>query len=162
MPAIPRQPAKTVVFESTTDVDCPVERLFAFHRDTRNAPKVSPGTRFLSIDGAFPLNDGDVFTIRFVQWPSPFAVTWTFIVEAVVANKAVVDVALKAPFPYWRHEHRFESLGPDRSRLTDRVTFVPPMGPVGRVGYSLIGRHLIRKLFTTRHERTREVLGTRP
>lgn len=162
MQSLPRPPAKTLSFERSIEIDCPVEVLYAFHRDTRNAPKVSPGTRFLSIDGDFPLDDGDVFTIRFVQRPLPMTLTWRFVVEAVVLNRAVIDVALQSPFAYWRHEHRFESLGPRRARLTDRVTYAPPFGPLGRAGAALLGRAMMERLFAERHQRTKVLLeGTR-
>jgi ligand-binding SRPBCC domain-containing protein len=160
-PKLPIPKSKPRVIEQSTEIDCPAEKLFRFHRDTRNAPRVSPGVEFVSIDGTFPLNEGDVFTIRFRQKPLPFVISWTFKVEALVTNKAVVDVALKSPFASWRHEHRFESLGPTRSRLIDRITYVPPFGPLGAIGDKLIVNKMLRKTFEQRHILTKRLMEQR-
>ncbi len=155
---VPKPPAHPQTFERSVDIRCTPAQLFAFHRDTRNAQKVSPGTKFLSVRGTFPLSAGDVFTIKFIQLPIPIPVTWQFLVEAIEHDRAIVDVALKAPFPYWRHEHRFEPIDADHTRLTDRVTFTPPLGGVGRVGNRIIGRRLMARLFDARHRATKALM----
>jgi ligand-binding SRPBCC domain-containing protein len=149
---------KPSVIEKSIEIDCPVEKVFRFHLDTRNAPRVSPGVEFESIEGTFPLRDGQVFTIVFRQRPIPFPLTWTFKVEAVVLNKAVVDVALRSPFAAWRHEHRFESLGPDRCRLTDRITYLPPFGPIGAIGDKIIVNRMLRTTFDRRQILTKRLM----
>ena len=48
-------------FERSIDVDCPVERLFAFHLDTRHAAAIAPPSqRVVRVDGTFPVVEGDV------------------------------------------------------------------------------------------------------
>jgi ligand-binding SRPBCC domain-containing protein len=66
-----------------------------------------------------------------------------------------VDVALRSPFSSWRHEHRFEALGRDRSRLTDRVTYTLPGGPVGWIADRVLVRRMLRKAFAQRHRNTK-------
>ncbi len=161
MPKLTIPQTKPRVIEQSIEIDCPAEKLFRFHLDTRNAPRVSPGVEFVSIDGTFPLKDGDVFTIRFRQKPLPFIIKWVFTVEAVVLNRAVVDVALESPFAAWRHEHRFESLGPDKSRLTDRITYVPPFGPLGAIGDKLLINRMLKKTFHQRHILTKRLMEQR-
>lgn len=158
MTDLPAPPANPLTFERSIEVRCSPERLFEFHRDTRNAQLVSPGTKFLSVDGSFPLDVGDVFTIRFIQAPLPVPVTWSFLVERMERNRLIVDVALRAPFPYWRHEHMFEPIDDERTRLTDRVTFLPPLGAVGRIGQRMVGRILMDRLFAARHRATKRLM----
>ena len=158
MPKLPVPKSKPTRIEHSIEIDCPVEKLFRFHLDTRNAPRVSPGVEFESIDGTFPLRDGAVVTIRMRQRPIPFPMTWSFVVEAVVRNKAVVDVARTSPFKAWRHEHRFESLGPERCRLTDRITYTPPFGPLGEIGNRLLVRRMLDKTFQQRQLITKRLM----
>ena len=113
---------------------------------------------FDSIDGTFPLRDGGIVTIVMRQKPIPFPMTWRFRVEAVVLNKAVIDVAIASPFAAWRHEHRFESLGHDRCRLTDRITYIPPLGPIGAIGDKMIVNRMLRKTFEQRQILTKRLM----
>ena len=157
-PKLPFPKPKPRVIEQSIDIDCSAEKLFRFHRDTRNAPRVSPGVEFLQIEGSFPVKDGDEILVVIRQRPIPFPIKWRMRVEAVVLNQAVVDVAIESPFDYWRHEHRFESLGPDRSRLTDRITYIPPFGPVGAIGDKLIVNRMLTKTFAQRQIVTKRLM----
>lgn len=146
------------VLEQSIEIDCTAERLFRFHRDTRNAPKVSPGVEFVTIEGNFPVNDGDEILVVMKQKPFPFPIRWRMRVEAVVTDKAVVDVAIESPFAYWRHEHRFDALGPNRARLTDRITYIPPYGPIGALGDKMIVNRMLRKTFAERQQVTKRIM----
>lgn len=157
-PKLPLPKPKPRVIEESIEIDCPVEKLFRFHRDTRNAPRVSPGVTFESIDGTFPLEDGGIVTIVMRQRPIPFRMTWRFKVEAVVQDRAVIDVALQSPFAEWRHEHRFEPLGFDRCRLTDRITYLPPFGPLGAIGDRMFVNRKLRKTFRQRQILTKRIM----
>ena len=154
--SLPR--SKPRVIEQSIEIDCSAERLFRFHCDTRNAPRVSPEIEFLQIEGSFPVKDGDEILVVMRQRPIPFPIRWRMRVEAVVLNQAVVDVAIESPFEYWRHEHRFEALGPDRSRLTDRITYVAPFGPVGAIGDKLIVNRMLKKTFAQRQIVTKRLM----
>ena len=158
MTRVPPPPVNPLTFERAIAIRCSPARLFEFHRDTRNAQRVSPGTKFLSVHGTFPLNAGDVFTIKFIQLPVPVPVTWQFLVEAIEHDRAIIDVALRSPFRYWRHEHRFEPIDDTHTRLIDRVTFTPPFGPVGTMGNRLVGRTMMARLFDARQRATKALM----
>ncbi len=145
-PTIPAPPARRRTLERSIEISCAPERLFRFHRDTRNIPKVQPGVEFLSIDGEFPLEDGHVVSIRFRPRYFPRVLSWRFVVEAVVPETTIIDVTLSSPFPYWRHEHRVERIGEMRSLLIDRVEYVPPLGLLGRLFGGIGDRRLLRML----------------
>jgi ligand-binding SRPBCC domain-containing protein len=153
----PRLPVpKPSVIQSSIEIDVPVEKLFRFHLDTRNAPLISPpDTRILSVDGTFPVKDGSEVRLKVQQMPIPIPTVWLIRIEAVVRNQVIIDVALKGPFPSWRHEHRFEALGPNRTRLTDRVTYTLPGGPMGPIVDKMIIRRKLTKAFADRHRNTK-------
>jgi hypothetical protein len=62
-----------------------------------------------------------------------------------------IDVADQGPFASWTHTHRFE---PDETgtRMTDRIDWVAPLGPLGWAGHPMIRQRLART-FAWRHER---------
>lgn len=147
---------KPLVLETSVEIDVPVEKLFRFHLDTRNASLVAPpDSRILSVEGTFPVTDGSEVRLRVQQMPLPRPMDWHIRIEAVVPNQAIVDVALSSPFASWRHEHRFEALGRDRTRLTDRVTYTLPGGPMGPVADRLVIRRRLAKAFADRHRNTK-------
>lgn len=143
-------------FEASVDIDAPADALFRFHLDTRNAPLISPaGARFLDVDGEFPVTTGSVVTLRVRQSPVPFPQTWRVRIAEVEENRRVVDVAEKSPFARWRHAHIFEPLGPDRTRMTDRIEYALPLGPLGRLVDRVAVRRQLRGMFAERHRKTK-------
>lgn len=160
-PRLPTPPARLRTIERSIEISCAPDRLFRFHRDTRNVPKVQPDIEFLSIEGRFPLDDGDVVTLRFRPRYFPRVLSWTFVVEAVIPDTTIVDVTLSSPFPYWRHEHRVERIGPMRARLIDRVQYTPPLGPLGRLAGGFVDGRLT-KMFDERQRLTKELMERSP
>ncbi len=149
-------------FESAIEIAAPVEMVFGFHLDTRNARLISPpGTRVDEVTGRFPVAAGSVVTMRLRQRPNPVASTWRIRIEAVERPTLVVDVAERSPFAYWRHEHHFRSLGPGRTLMTDRVAYRLPLGPLGRLADRLLVRRALARTFAARHALTGELLEER-
>jgi putative PIG3 family NAD(P)H quinone oxidoreductase len=163
VPPRPRLPTpKPTVVERSVEIEAPVAQVFRFHADTRNMPRVAPaGTTVLSVDGEFPVREGGIVTMRIRQKPMPLPQEWRVRIEAVVPNRAVVDVALTSPFATWRHEHRFEELSPTRTRMTDRVTYVPPFGPLGAMLDRMMLRKLVTNGFAERQANTKTLLERR-
>ena len=150
------------ILERSMEIVAPVEDVFAFHLDTRNAALISPaGTRILGVEGTFPVVSGALVTMRMRQRPMPFAMTWRVRIEDVTAPGRIVDVAERSPFAMWRHEHLFTALGPDRTRMTDRVTYRLPGGSLGRLADRIAVRRQLSSAFEERHRRTRDLLEER-
>jgi ligand-binding SRPBCC domain-containing protein len=153
---------KPSLLERSIEIVAPVSAVFAFHLDTRNAALVSPaGTRIVSVEGSFPVVPGEVVTMRMRQRPLPVTVAWRLRIEVVEPERRMVDVAERSPFALWRHEHIFRELGPERTLLTDRVTYRLPGGRLGHLIDGLAVRRRLEDAFAERHRRTREVLEER-
>lgn len=154
--------SRTSIVERSVEIAAPVEDVFAFHLDTRNAVLISPtGTRILAVEGTFPVVSGSLVTMRMRQRPSPLAMTWRVRIEAVEPPSRIVDVAERSPFAEWRHEHLFAALDGDRTRMTDRVAYRLPGGPLGRLADRLIVARQLARAFEERHRRTRDLLEAR-
>lgn len=153
--------ARVEAFERSVEIAAPVEDVFAFHLDTRNAASISPrGTRITDVTGRFPVVPGALVTMRMRQSAFPVAVEWRLRIEAVEPPRRVVDVAERSPFRSWRHEHLFQPLGPGRTLMTDRVAYRLPLGALGRLAAPLVRRQLAHA-FAERHRRTRDLLEAR-
>jgi ligand-binding SRPBCC domain-containing protein len=58
-----------------------------------------------------------------------------------------VDEQVRGPFRRMRHEHLFEAVGDGTTRMTDRISFTAPLGPIGAVvGRAVLGPYLRRLL----------------
>ncbi len=153
---------KPSLLERSVEIAMPVEDVFAFHLDTRNAALISPeGTRILAVEGTFPVRTGAEVTMRMRQRPTPFAMTWRVRIEEVLAPTRIVNVAERSPFAQWRHEHLFAPLENGGTRMTDRVTYRLPGGPLGRIVDRLLVRRQLGAAFEERHRRTRHLLEQR-
>lgn len=150
---------KPALYARSVEIVAPIDRVYDFHLDTRNAPAISPaGARFLAIEGEFPVTDGSRVLLRVRQPPIPTAQTWIIRIGPLIPNRLIVDIAERSPFAYWRHEHRFEVIGPERTLMTDHIEYRLPGGPVGRIADRLFARRQLETIFAERHRRTREVL----
>jgi len=149
-------------FESAVEIAAPIEQVFGFHLDTRNARLISPpGTTMVDVAGIFPVRKGSIVTMRLRQRPIPLTSTWRVRIDALEKPTLIVDVAERSPFASWRHEHVFASLGDDRTLMTDRVSYRLPLGPLGRLGNRLVVRRQLARPFAERHRLTRSVLEER-
>lgn len=154
--------AQASVLERSVEIAAPVEDVFDFHLDTRNAALISPPSmRVLGVEGTFPVTPGSIVMMRLRPAGSPFAMRWRVRIAEVVAPTRVVDVAERSPFAEWRHEHLFRSLGPGRCEMTDRLEYRLPFGPLGRLAERLLVRRQLEGAFAERHRLTRELLEGR-
>jgi ligand-binding SRPBCC domain-containing protein len=152
-------PFRPALLERSVEIAAPVSAVFAFHLDARNAALVSPaGTRVVGVEGRSPLRPGDVVTIRVRRRPLPVTLSWRVRIERVEPEHRIVDVALRSPFALWRHEHLVRPLGPDRTLLTDRVTYRLRGGRLGALAERLLVGRLLEDAFADRQRRTRAAL----
>jgi uncharacterized protein len=148
-------------FSASFDVACPIDAVFEWHRDTRNAALISPPSlRVERVEGSFPLEKGD--RVRLVVRPrgSPLRQRWLVRIAEMRAPQLIVDEMEKGPFARWHHEHAFADLGDGRTRVTDTVAYALPLR-IDRLAGPIVQR-LMARTFTYRHRRSREVLEALP
>jgi ligand-binding SRPBCC domain-containing protein len=144
----------------STEIAAPIDDVFAFHLDPRNAARIAPpGMHVLSVDAPIRVQRGDEIVLVVRQLPSPFRQRWRVRIAEVDPPIAIVDVALASPFRAWRHEHLFTFAGEGRTLLTDRITYELPLGALGRLADRLIVRRMLSRAFRQRQARTRAILG---
>ena len=134
------------VIELTTDIDAPIERVFALARDLDLHARSMAHTGERAVAGRTSglVERGDTVTWRarhFGRWWS-----LTSRITAVEAPVRIEDVQERGPFAWFRHEHRFEPLGRG-TRMRDRWEHRSPLGPLGRlVDRLVLGPYMRRQL----------------
>lgn len=142
-------------FTLTLNIDAPVEAVFAFHEAPEAFAMLTPswaGVRILKPVEDIRKGARGVFSVPLL---GPIRATWHAVHTEYEKNRLFVDEQEKGPFAYWRHEHRFRSVG-QGSELEDRIEFRLPGGPlVNWLGAPFV-RWQLKQLFEYRHKVTRE------
>ena len=141
-------------FRRSVELAAPVEQMFAFHGDPRNAAKISPGWQTVRLlQGAETPRVNEEFEIE-VRLLGLVPMRWLGVWREVEPSTRLVDEALASPFTYWRHRHLFEPLDKGRTRMTDHVSYQFPGGWFGKLFGETAGRLQFHLMFADRHRRT--------
>jgi ligand-binding SRPBCC domain-containing protein len=142
-------------FIAETNINAPIETVWAFHEAPNAIERLTPpaqGIRLLSRQGGLATGARVVFEIPIL---GPFKMQWHALHTACDPPNLFVDEQQRGPFSYWRHEHRFASLGPNRTQLTDHVEFRILGGRLVNAMAAPIIRLQLRQLFKFRHQATK-------
>ncbi len=143
---------KLTTYSRSTELSAPVETVFAFHSNPHNITKISPPTlRVRRVAAPESPETGDRFTLEVAEGFGLIPMRWEEVWEQVEPPTLLVDTLIDGPFKRWSHEHRFEWLAPQRTRMTDHITFT--------CGWEMVDRLVLRPAFAAmfcyRHARTR-------
>jgi uncharacterized protein len=142
-----QRPAKHELATST-ELGVPLEEAFRFFSAPENLGLLVP--RALDLvprDRSGPPAEGA--TIDYRLRLGPFPLRWRTRFEAWQPPQRFVDVQVEGPYRCWWHEHRFEARGV-ASRMSDRVRFALPLGPLGRLALRLFVGDQLGDLFAQR------------
>jgi ligand-binding SRPBCC domain-containing protein len=143
------RPSRAVVVEVTTVVRAPRELVFDVELDMDvHAASLSGSDERATTSTGRPgmgLGDEVTFVARHLgrRWRLTSRVT------AYDRPHRFVDEQVAGPFHWLRHEHLFEPAGERATRMTDRMAFEAPLGPLGAlVSRVVLGRYLTGLLRT--------------
>ncbi len=139
------------VMEFITECPVPVEALFEWHDRPGAFERLSPPWEAVRvIERSGTIRDGDRLVMAMRVGPIP--ATWEARHEGWEAGCCFRDVMVRGPFARWRHDHLFESYA-GGSRLTDRLDFALPLGPLGEAVAGGFTRNKLRRVFAFRGRR---------
>jgi len=156
-------------------VPAPLHDVWAFHDDVTTAlPALSPPASRVRVESAdLPVRAGSRVVVR-ARGPLglPIRMAARILEHAPPrdgpggspggASAYFKDEQTSGPFAAWLHEHIFTALSPDQTRVTDRVTYTLPLGPLGALADRLFVRRQIAEMFRHRHEVLRQRFASRP
>ncbi len=144
--------------EKTTLINCSQEMLFQFHMDSNNITKITPPNIVVTLLN----NDTETFEGKIVKIKTTkfFIPTyWEVKIEKLDKPNILVDVAIKSPFKFWKHQHIFTQKG-SMCELKDIIEYEMPFGIFGKIVEPLITLD-IKNMFQYRHEETKRLLENR-
>lgn len=137
-------------------VQAPVEQVFAFHERDDALALLSPPfppLRVVSRHGG--IRTGARVELRIGP------LRWLALHTDYRVNELFVDEQIAGPFAAWVHRHEFDALGPHTTRLTDRVTFQLPGGPVVNALLGPLVAWSLIPMFRFRHRATAQACAGR-
>lgn len=142
------------VFRSETVIEADIETVYAFHENPHNIAQISPRWQTVQvIQAARTAAVGETFHIE-VKLFRALTMNWQGVWREAARPGLLVDEMVSGPFRYWRHQHKFCSLGSARTLLTDEVHYQFAGGWLGKLFGETFGRLQFWIMFADRQART--------
>jgi len=83
---------------------------------------------------------------------------WLTEIAHMKAGEFFVDEQRVGPYRFWYHEHHFKPVS-NGVKMTDKVTYAAPFGPLGELATLLWIRPRLEGIFDFRHQKIVELFG---
>ena len=138
---------RTAVLQTT------LENAWTFFTDPRNLTRITPPGLGFQIVTDVPERIYAGLMIEYRVRPLlGIPLTWLTEITHVSDGEYFVDEQRRGPYTLWHHEHWFRALPDGRVEMEDRVTYAPPLGPLGTLVHPLLIRPQLEKIFTHREK----------
>ena len=136
-------------------VNAPLERVSAFHSDSRALKMLTPPPIIVTFHHLEPLGEGSL--ADFTMWFGPIPTRWRAVHSAVDPQRGFTDTQESGPFAYWQHCHTFTPIDENTTLVEDTI-----QAQSGKhVFYGLVSRLMwltLPLLFAYRAWRTRRAV----
>jgi ligand-binding SRPBCC domain-containing protein len=140
------------VLETRQTIASSIDRAWDFFSDPRNLSRITPPELDFKVLTRLPdrIHAGMMIEYR-VRPIFGIPVRWLTEITHVEAGRFFVDEQRVGPYRIWHHEHHFRELPDGQVEMTDKVTYVPPFGPLGELFHPLVIQPQLAKIFAFRH-----------
>ena len=118
-----------MTYRIQTDVTLPrpLEEVFPFFADAANLQSITPPELRFRILTPLPIEmkQGALIEYQLHLYGIPFG--WLTEIAVWEPGVRFVDQQLRGPFGTWIHEHRFDAVSEDQTRIRDEVEYALPL-----------------------------------
>lgn len=146
--------------ETIQTIPADLDSVWAYFATPRNLNEMTPPDMAFEFvrGGDEPMYAGQVIEYRVTIVPG-VRVRWLTQITHVRERSYFIDEQRVGPYRLWVHEHRFEPVE-DGVRMTDRVTYALPFGPLGILAHAAFVRRRLEAIFDFRRRKVMEVFQT--
>ena len=155
----PEAPVGAVELERAVDLPVSREEAFAWHDRPGAFERLTPPFEPATVVGRQGTGIENGASATVLVGKPPLRLRWVAEHSGYDPPRAFVDTQARGPFAYWRHEHRFEELGPEACRLVDSIRYRLPVRPFGPFFAGGLVATKLRRMFDYRHAVTRADLS---
>lgn len=127
----------------------PIEEVFAFFEKPLNLARITPDSVGFEILTPPPIVMKAGLVLDYTIKVFGMRVHWTTIITEYEPPHRFTDVQLKGPYEFWHHTHSFEAIA-DGTLMTDDVSYLIPLGPLGRIVHSVAVKRQLKRIFDYR------------
>jgi len=137
------------VLEREQIIARPRRDVFAFFEDATNLERITPAFLHFHVVTPRPIvmRAGTLIDYRLRLFGVPLR--WTTRIDVYEDGVRFVDTQIRGPYRRWRHTHLFEDV-PGGTKMTDRVEYDVPLGPIGRAARAVFVRRTLEHIFDHR------------
>ncbi|MFB6162734.1 MAG: hypothetical protein ABEJ86_04760 [Halococcoides sp.] len=149
----------TVALDTT--IDAPIDRVF----DLARTVEIHTETMGHSETAVAGTTTGQLALGDIVTWRATHigvVLHLTVKISAMDRPEYFRDCQVGGPFAELVHEHDFERLGPERTRMTDRFRFASPYGVLGGLVDSIVLKRYMRRLIAVRNRTLASIAERHP
>ncbi len=144
---------KVHLLERSQTVPLSLEETFGFYTDIANLERITPPwLRFRILDPRPDLLVGGA-RIEYSLVLHRVPIHWITAIGEWEPPHRFVDFQERGPYRLWEHTHTFEPCE-DGTRMTDRVRYAIPYGPLGALAHVAFVRRDLRRIFDYRRDTT--------
>lgn len=144
------------IFSFSFIVKAPLERVAAFHHDTRVLKRLTPPPIIIQLHKFEPLDEGSL--ADFTLWFGPLPIHWVAVHSRVDRLGGFTDTQRQGPLKFWQHTHSFTRLGGTLTQVDDHIEYDHHAGARGILSRLLFPKPSLFLLFTYRKAATRAML----
>ena len=131
-----------------------------FFSSPRNLARITPPELGFQILTELPAHMYSGMMIEYRVTPLlGIPMRWLTEITHVHEGKFFVDEQRVGPYAIWHHEHHFKDLGNGTVEMQDKVTYVPPFGPLGELVHPFIIKPQLDRIFAHREKAVTELFG---
>lgn len=152
--------AKFYTLSKEQVINCTLDEAWDFFSSPRNLKEITPdylGFEITSPDLADKMYQGQIISYR-VSPLLGIKMNWMTEINHVEHKKYFVDNQRFGPYTMWHHQHWFEEV-PNGVKMKDIITYVMPLGPLGRIAHWLFVRKKLEGIFDYRTVVTDRLFG---
>ena len=138
-------------FVKSVLIDAPVGAVFGFHERPDALALLTPPfppVRVIGKTGGIEVGSRVELRVGFFSWVALHTL--------YEKNRLFVDEQIQGPFAKWIHRHEFEDVD-GKTRLTDRVEYQLPGGPIVNVLFGRMVKSGLNRMFKHRHRVTKQL-----
>ena len=143
----------TFQFKRSQLVNAPVKEVWDFMSSPSNLKEITPdhmGFDITSSDIPKKMYPGLIITYK-VKPVLGIKMNWVTEIKNVVDQQFFVDEQRVGPYTMWHHQHHIEAHG-NNTMMHDIITYIPPIGFLGRIANTLFIRKNLVDIFEYRKE----------
>jgi ligand-binding SRPBCC domain-containing protein len=139
-------------------INRPLDEVFDFFAQARNLERITPPWLRFEVLTPEPIAMHPGTRIEYQLRLHAARVGWVSRIETWEPGRAFVDRQVRGPYRVWHHLHEFRATD-DGTRVTDRVHYAMPFGPLGALAHVLLVRRDLARIFDFRQQAVARLLG---